>query len=526
MTDPPDVTEWEAPDESVSEGLANTVIHGAGLSGLGWGLSQALTLGFYLVLARLATPAAFGVMAAASILVSIGFLFTESGMNSALIQRTDRIEEAANTALISTFLGGLGLSLIGLAAAPLIGLAFHSDQIGRVAAALAPLLFFRTITVVPDTLLQRRFSFVRRTIIGPTTAIAFGVAAVIGTALGLGVWGLVIGQYAYVIVDTILAWVLSSWRPRLRLASFAMWRELVHFGRHVIAAGIFQRSTEQVDRFLLGRFSGPSVLGQYSYAYRLASTPYMAVLVIGGWVLFPAFARISSDRDRFQAAFLRSLFWIGVVGFPLGLILFPLGEPLAVLLFGDVWRSAGTATMFLCLFPAANAVFTVALEALKGDGRPELFLRIYVVLGILATVLMVSMLPLGINGIAAALSLASVGSAAYALFVFHGVQPIRWKAILGNMWPAATASILMAAVLFPVEHLLVHSDSRGTIVGLFLLALEAVLGGVIYVALLSVMAKGSFQELKGVAGISAARLRQSAHDFHLRTPKENPVHNG
>jgi O-antigen/teichoic acid export membrane protein len=493
----------------VAEGLADTVIHGASLSGLGWGLAQAITLASYLVLARLATPSEFGEMAAASILVSIGFLFTESGMNSALVQRTDRLEEAANTALISTFLSGIGLSLVGVAAAPLIGLLFEDGHIGLISAVLAPLLFFQTITVVPDSLLQRRFSFVRRTIIAPAAAIAFGAGAIVATAAGLGVWGLVVGQYVAAVVDVALAWTLSRWQPRPRLASFAMWRELVSFGRHVIGAGIVQRTTEQLDRFLLGRFSGTSVLGQYGYAYRLASTPYMAVMVVGGWVLFPAFARIAADRDRFRAAFLRSLFWICALGFPLGLILFPLGEPLAVLLFGDVWRPAGHATMLLCLFPAANAVFTVSLEALKGDGRPEFFLRVYVVLAILTTVLMLSLLPLGLDGIAGALSLASVGSAAYALFVFHGVHPIPWPRLLHQIWPAAAAAALMAGALYPLEHLLVHSDQRAVLLGLALLFLEAVLGAAIYLALLATFARGSFAELSGMARILVNKLTAS-----------------
>lgn len=526
MTDFDDHAEWDAPEEEVTEGLANTVIHGASLSGLGWGLSQALTLGFYLALARLAEPSAFGEMAAASILVTIGLLFTESGMNSALIQRKDRIEEAANTALISTFLGGVGLSLIGIAAAPVIGFAFHDSHVGRVAAALAPLLFFRTITIVPDTLLQRRFSFVRRTIIGPASALAFGIAAVTATALGLGVWGLVIGQYAFQFVDTALAWGLSGWRPRPRLATVAMWRELVHFGRHVIVAGIVQRGGEQVDRFIIGRSLGTAALGQYSYAYRLASTPYMAVLVVGGWVLFPAFARISEERERFDAAFLRSLFWIAVIGFPMGLILFPLGESLAVLLFGSVWRNAGIATMYLCLFPAANSVFTVVMEALKGDGRPELFLRIYIVLAVLITVLMLAMKPLGLNGIAAALSLASAGSAGYSLFTFHQTHPIPWRQILGKIAPPAISAVTMAALLYPLEHEMVHAASHGILVGFVLLGLEALLGAVIYLAMLSLTARGSVTELRGFANIFTAKVRSSLEGSRFDSLKKVAVRNG
>ena len=90
-------------------GLTDTVVRGVGLAGLGYVSAQALTLAFYLALARLATPKDFGQFAAGSMLVNIGLLFTESGMLAALIHREDRIDEAASTATVATALSGLGL---------------------------------------------------------------------------------------------------------------------------------------------------------------------------------------------------------------------------------------------------------------------------------------------------------------------------------------------------------------------------------------------------------------------------------
>src|SRR3954452_12183641 len=115
------------------ESLTDRVLRGVGLSGSGYLASQLITLATYLVLARLATPKDFGDWAAATVLVGVGLLFTESGMLSALIQRRSRIDEAANTALIATLAGGVGVSLVALAAAPLIGSYFRSSHIGTLA---------------------------------------------------------------------------------------------------------------------------------------------------------------------------------------------------------------------------------------------------------------------------------------------------------------------------------------------------------------------------------------------------------
>ena len=293
--------------EVVSDDLTGTVLRGAGLSGIGHMLAQVFTLGFYLALARLLTPDDFGEFAAAAIILNAGLLFIESGMLAALISRRDRIEEAASTAVFSTALGGVAFSLLALAASPLVGLFFDSDRVAALAAAVSGLLLLRSLQVVPEALLQRRFSFLRRMVIEPLQVIAFGVAAVIAASDGLGPWALVIGYYAAAVTDVLLSWVLVRWRPQPGLASFAMWKELIGYARHVLASNVVLRLGEQVPTLLIGRYVGTAPLGQYRYADRIAGTPFLFILSAASSVILPAFSRISHERERFAAAFLTVL---------------------------------------------------------------------------------------------------------------------------------------------------------------------------------------------------------------------------
>src|ERR1700704_5237004 len=102
-------------------------------------------MGFYLALARLATPDDFGEFAAASILVNAGLLFTESGMLAALIHRKDRLNEAASTALVATAVGGLAYALVSRALSPLVGDFFNSSRVGALTAAMSGLSFVRSL---------------------------------------------------------------------------------------------------------------------------------------------------------------------------------------------------------------------------------------------------------------------------------------------------------------------------------------------------------------------------------------------
>jgi O-antigen/teichoic acid export membrane protein len=476
------------------------VIRGTALAGTGYALSQALTLATYLVLARLVTPTELGQFTAGMVLVALAELYTDSGMMSALIYRRDRVNEAAATAVIATVLGGLAVSLALLASAPLIGSFFGSATIAGVAMAVSGISLVRATAVVPDALLQRRFSFLRRTVVEPAGVVAFGTTGVVLTANGYGVWGLVIAQYASVALKAILSWGLVRWRPRLRLASYAMWRELISYGRHTIAASTVIRVGEEIPVLLLGRFTGVAPLGQFRYGRRIAALPLAMLMAAASYVLFPAFARIASERERFQASVLRALRWMAILAFGGGLIMIPLGEPVTTLAFGAVWTDAGKAAMALGVFTAARGVSSLIVETLKADGRPDVVTRMNIVEVIVGSVAMVALLPLGLVGVCIGISIGAVVRAAYAFRRAHSVVGLPPTRMLEAIRAPLIAALAMVAILFPLEAVVVQAGDQATAIGLILVALEAALGLAIYAGILHRLVPGALAEFRDLVG--------------------------
>jgi len=506
MRDP--VEEGAGDDELTpsSRGLTGTVLRGAGIAVGGYAFAQLLTLGFYIALARLATPEEFGQFAAACIVVNVGLLFTESGMLAALIHRRDRMEAAASTAVVSTALGGLTFSLLALALSPLIGDFFNSDRVGDLAAVMSGLLFVRSLQVVPEALLQRRFSFLRRVIVEPVQTTAFGITAVIATSNGLGPWGLVIGFYASAVTDVRRAWPLVRWRPKFRLVSFGMWKELIRYGRHVVAGNAAHRIGGQIPTLALGRFVGEGALGQYRYADRMAWTPVTALVSAASYVLFPAFARISSDSARFGAAFLRSLRWFCALAMPMGLILVPLGVPLAVTVFGDVWRDAGYAAMALSGFAIGTSLISLQSETFKATGNPNLLVRVHTISAVASTAGIAALLQFDLVGVMGGVSLGLLVGAAYGMVKAVEIAGVPAGAAVREMWPPLVASLVMAAVLLPLEFEVFHAADRETVAALALIALETLIGAVLYIGTLGLLAPETLREAVQLA--KSARRRR------------------
>jgi len=510
----------QAPEgEERPGGLTGTVLRGAGMAGAGFALAQAMNLGFYIVLARLLSPEEFGVYAAAGILLGFTYLLNESGIASAIIQRRDRVEEAQSTGVVATWAGGIGLTLAALACAPLVGLIFDSDQIAEVSAVMSGTVFIMATSIVPDAILQRRFSFLRRLVIEPVQVVVFGTVSVVCASNDLGVWSLVIGQYAGFVVAALSTWVFAGWLPKLRQFSMEMLRELVAYGRHIFAAtAILQLGEQAADTAIVGTGLGTSALGQYRYAFRIANTPFGVILAGAAYVIFPAFSRIAADSERLRAAFLRSLRWIATIGFPAGMILVPLGPALAVLVFGDVWLPAGEAAVAICGYTGATSISSVVSEALKADGRPERLVHMHSLTAIVTVAVMLAMLPFGLTAVASGLSVGAVAGAAYAIRAARQELGVATEAMWREIWPPVVASVGMALVLLPIDRLVLDPASRELVPGLALVLAEGIAGIGLFVALMQILAPGTIGEL-----IETLRRRGRADASEADPPPAGPL---
>jgi O-antigen/teichoic acid export membrane protein len=491
--------------------VRDAAARGARLALLGWGVSQGLTFAAYIVLAHLVSPGIFGSFAAGTVLIGTGVLFAESGVTAALIGRRDGIDAAASTAFFRLLAGGAVVALLALAASPLVGLFFRDAQAGAAAAALSGWLLLRAITIVPDALLQRRGSYARRVAVDPLGAVMFAGVSIGACAAGAGIWGLVAGTYASEVAEVVAALGFARFRPSLRLASRAVWRELSAVARPVLGSEILRRVASQADVIMLGRFAGAGTLGQYRNGYRLASQPGNAFVDVAAYVLLPSLARISGDAARLRLAVMRAYDLALMAAIPVSLAAVPLGVPVAVLFLGDRWRAAGHAVAALWGLFIGGALTSIAAESAKAIGRPGLLVRIHgVSLALTVTLVCAAVVPFGLVGVASALSISQV---AVGLFAFAAIAPSLGMGF-GYLAHRATAPLLAAGAMMGAMlafSAAVSPLGQGELRGLLLTGAQALLGAVVYLALLATIDSGRRNDLRVVAH----NLRAVAHRMRL-----------
>lgn len=488
------------PDES----LTSTVRRGMRISAVMFVVVQAISLVQMVVLARLLTPVEIGIFTAGNVLYGFVISVAADGMGAALVQRKDRLADSADTVFWATLASGTLLGFGALAVSPLIGLAFDNPTAGAVAAASAGSLLLHSLTVVPDSLMQRRFDFRRRMIVSPAITVGYCVPAIVAAAAGMGVWSLVLATYTSLLCWLVTTWWLAGWWPGRGHPSLRLWRELARYSTPLVAHGLAWRLRETIETFVVGQRLGEAALGQYRYSRRLAMLPGFAILEICSYVLLPAFSRISDDVERFRSAFRKALglVWTAAVGVA-GVVVVT-GEPLVVVLLGEQWRGAGIALVAMAGFGMGEALCGVADEATKASGRSKL-LNWTSAVSLVATLgLTLLLVPYGLVGVGIAISTANVAMGLTAVTVAARVTAVRARDLAGALVPPVLAGAVGVAALAPLEHLVVRSAERLWIAGLGLLVLEALAFGVVYLLALRVVAPG-------IATGLLASLRQLRH---------------
>lgn len=502
----------EVPDEP--DPLAGTMRRGARISAVVLVVGQLVSFGQTLALGRLLSPAEIGVFAAGTVLTGFFVTFTDGGLKGALIQRqADDEQDTAVTVFWATIASGVGMSLLALAAAPVISRVFDNAQAGLVAAFSAGSVFLHGLTTVPDGLMQRRFNFRRRMIVDPSVVISFAVVSIVLCANGWGIWGMVVATYCQQAVWIILTWSLARWTPRGGRPSFRLWRQLARFSSPLVIEVLVQRVRDVAESVMVGRRLDATALGHYRYGRRLSMVPGTAVVEIASYVLFPAFSRMAMEPARLRRAFLDALGWIWLIAAPVAGLLVCLGEPAVVILLGDRWRGAGVALMFMAGFGLGEAMNAVAFEAMKGTGhsrRLNWTTGLNLVSGLGLLVLLTP--PLGLVGVGLAISGSALLVGITGLALARGPVGVRGRDIAARITGPTVAAVVVTTAVLLLDREVVHADSRGIVEGLVWLVIEVAAYAAVYVLALLVTAPHAASTLIGTLRRRRGRRTHEVED--------------
>lgn len=312
--------------------------------GLAWkGVSQVTVqisrTAFTIVLARLLTPAEFGIAGMVLVFSGLILIMTDIGFSASIVQLPTLTEEDRSTAFWVGLLFSLACFGVSFAVAPYVADFYGEPRVRWMFVALAATFITGGVTTTQASLLWRRMDFRALELRQMLAVVISSVLGVVAAAAGLGAWSLIVQAVAMSAVSMVSIWLLSSWKPRL-LVSVSSLRRMTSFSTKVFLSRFLTYGDRNADNLLIARFLGAHPLGIYSIGYSVIIVPFERLLGPLQNVITPAFAAIQDDAERLGRLWLRGTRLAATLIFPVTVGLILIAREAVPVLLGAKWHQA------------------------------------------------------------------------------------------------------------------------------------------------------------------------------------------
>lgn len=374
------------------------------ISGVFWTMgerciAQIVSFIVSIVLARLLSPADYGVVAILLIFISIADVFVSNGFGAALIQKKDADQLDFSTLLICSVISSIVIYFIIYFLAPVLADFYNNKNIVplmRVMALRIPISGYNTIqrAYISRNMLFKKFFF---STLGGTVA-----SAIIGIAMaykGLGAWALVAQNLGNTVVDTIVLSITIDWKPTFR---FKIERaiSLMSYGWKVLCTSVIGTFFDQLQSLAIGKAFSSADLAYYNKGNQIPSLVSSNVSNSVMTVLFPAFANFSDDYDMIRKITRKAIRMMTYISFPIMIGLAMTARPLIILLLTEKWAQSIEYMKILSISVAFGLVGDTGLQTIKAIGRSDVLLKLELVKKPVFLILLILGLNYGTMGVA------------------------------------------------------------------------------------------------------------------------------
>lgn len=434
-------------------------------------LLQAILL---VVLARLLTPADFGMSAMLTIFFAIAQSFIDSGMGQALIREAHISDEDRSTVFWSNLALSVFFYVVLFIAAPYIATFYELPQLVSMTRVMGLSVIFFGVTIVQRSELTQQLNFktqAKATL--PAFAIA-GTTSIILAYLGYGVWALVA---QYLLLAACSSFFLWFWSPSriLFVWSKASFNRLFGFGSKLLLSGMLDTVYKNVYKLIIGKLFSASILGFYTQAQKMRDIITHGLMSVISKVSYPLLSKAGGDVQKLKHSYRQMIKASSFVVFPSLILLMLMAEPIVHYVLGEQWLPTVPFLQLICIHGVLYHLHAINLNALKVLGRSDLFLKLEIIKKANTTIAIVISIPFGIYG----LLIGQIITSYIALFInsYYTVKLLKYsyfsqgKDVLGVL----LLSVPMALFIFLLMRI-VSIDS------FFMLVVGVVLAGLVYIA--------------------------------------------
>lgn len=351
-----------------------------------------------IIIARLLTPADYGLIGMLTIFLTISQTLIDSGISTALIRKQDCNDKDFSTA----FYYNLTVSILCAAAiflcSPLIADFFKQPILSPIAKLVSLNLIIGSFGGIQSAKLTISLDFKSIAKVNFISALVSGLVCLGLAYYGWGVWALVWQSIMASVIRVALLWITSKWHPKL-IFSRQSFKELFGFGNKIMFASLLHSLYSEMTTIVIGKFYTPAALGDYARGQSISSLPVNIVTDTVGKVTYPILSKIQNDDERLTKVYRHYISLIMMLVVFGVMLLVALAKPLILFLLTEKWAGA---IIFLQIYAFAimfDPICRLNLNLLYVKGRSDIILRLEFIKKIIALAILFAAVPFGVVAI-------------------------------------------------------------------------------------------------------------------------------
>lgn len=422
--------------------------------GVGNGIQQILNLLFGIFLARMLTPADYGMIGMLSIFIAIANNLQESGFIITLANRKTVNHDDYNSVFWFSLLTGIILYIILFFTAPLIASYYRQPEITPLARFLFLSFVISSTMTAQSAYLFKNLMIKEKAISQFPALVISGSVGIIMAYNGMSYWGIATQSLLYIAIISICFWYFSPWRPTLSFKIQPI-KEMFGFSSKVLLTNIFTQINNNIFSAIIGRVYTPRDVGLYTQSNKWN---YLGASLISGMinsVAQPVLSQTENEVDRQQNIFRKMLQFTTYLSFPVMLGLALIAPEFISITITDKWAECVPLLQMLCIWGAFMPIVTLYTNLIMSHGKSNIYMWNTIATGIIQIVAILLLYPYGLKTMIAIYVI--INCLWLVIWHYFANKEIRISliSILSDILPYIGASVITMAVTYfitlPIE---------------------------------------------------------------------------
>jgi PST family polysaccharide transporter len=399
-----------------------------------------------ILVTRILAPKDYGILGISMMLIAYANLFTNFGLSEAIIQKEIYNKKILHSIFTFNLLFSLFLACVFYLTAGLIAEFFRSPECKMAIRVLSLFFIITSFPVIPNAILRRDMNFKAVAYFETIQSLLMSLITLLLAWRGFGYWALIYGQLIPLAVVSIIFCVKAKYIPNIYY-NHSFMKDIYNFGGWTYFRTQLLFLSQQMDKFIVGKWLGPVQLGFYDKALSLGATPYEIITAKITAVMFSSFSLNKGNIPKLKDSFMKAVALISFINLPIYLGLITVTPYFVYSILGNKWAPMIVPfqiILFGLLFTSLGGL-TASLNVGVGKYKSHT-LRFLVALVIFLMSCLV-LLRFRLIGIAVAFCIFNLSQIILLLSLSKKEIGINWKDIIRSIRPAMVASLVMFAVI-------------------------------------------------------------------------------